>query len=163
MNSVSTLEPKCFDNYQTAQEVVPYFEEVVALFKQLDTYQALANANPPVRPTFRSFYKTLLLTMPKIVPDNSKKYDLIDLQNAVSDAYGYTPDVRSLLPKYCSDFDDLTLPFFPFSLRARTRMSCPPCTTILTRRGLCRTASSRRAQRATFETRAVLTAGSCIR
>ena len=48
-SSVSTLDPKCFDNYQTAQEVVPYFEEVVALFKELNTYKALANANPPVR------------------------------------------------------------------------------------------------------------------
>lgn len=42
--SVSTLEPQCFENYQVAQEVVPYFETVVSLFQQLNTYEALTSA-----------------------------------------------------------------------------------------------------------------------
>ena len=41
---MSTIEPSCFDNYQTAMEVAPYFEVVVNLFKQLDTYKALTDA-----------------------------------------------------------------------------------------------------------------------
>lgn len=43
-SSVSTLEPQCFAGYQTAQEVVPYFETVVSLFQKFDTYNALVGA-----------------------------------------------------------------------------------------------------------------------
>ena len=43
-HSVSTLEPDCFEEYSTAQEVVPYFETVVQLFQQLNTYYALTSA-----------------------------------------------------------------------------------------------------------------------
>lgn len=48
--SVSTLEPSCFADYQTAQEVVPYFETVVNLFKQLNTFQALTAAGVGATP-----------------------------------------------------------------------------------------------------------------
>lgn len=35
--------PSCFEGYTEAMEVVPYFETVVSLFKQLDTYKALTD------------------------------------------------------------------------------------------------------------------------
>ncbi|KAF8511730.1 ribonuclease T2 [Hysterangium stoloniferum] len=69
---VSTLEPRCFEQYTTAQEVAPYFETVVKLFQQLNTYQALSNAG--------------------ITPSDDQTYNLVDIQNAVLQATGYTPD-----------------------------------------------------------------------
>ncbi|EPQ52027.1 ribonuclease T2 [Gloeophyllum trabeum ATCC 11539] len=69
---VSTLEPACFADYQTAMEVVPYFSTVVGLFKQLDTYNALAAAG--------------------ITPSDTDTYALADLQSAVEKATGFVPD-----------------------------------------------------------------------
>ncbi|THH03046.1 hypothetical protein EW145_g6569 [Phellinidium pouzarii] len=69
---VSTLEPQCFSGYSTAQEVVPYFETVVQLFKKFDTYSALTGA--------------------KIVPSSSETYTLVQLQDAVSSSLGFVPD-----------------------------------------------------------------------
>ncbi|KAH8104414.1 ribonuclease T2 [Phellopilus nigrolimitatus] len=69
---VSTLEPQCFSGYSTAQEVVPYFETVVALFQKFDTYKALTDAG--------------------ITPSSSATYNLADLQDAVSKSLGYVPD-----------------------------------------------------------------------
>jgi ribonuclease T2 len=36
---ISTLDPKCYDNYVVAQEVVDYFQAAVALFGALPTFQ----------------------------------------------------------------------------------------------------------------------------
>ncbi|KAF8578894.1 ribonuclease T2 [Ramaria rubella] len=69
---VSTLEPSCFSNYQTTQEVAPYFETVVNLFQKFDTYQALSNAD--------------------IIPSDSETYTLSSLQSAVLQSTGYIPD-----------------------------------------------------------------------
>ncbi|KZT57145.1 ribonuclease T2 [Calocera cornea HHB12733] len=69
---VSTLDPSCFNDYQPAQEVPLFFETVVNLFRQLDTYRMLATAG--------------------ITPSNSKTYALADLQNAVEQGSGYVPD-----------------------------------------------------------------------
>jgi len=69
---VSTLEPSCFENYVMAQEVVPYFSTVVAIFKQLDTYSALSAQG--------------------ITPSDSDSYTLKELQSAVEKGTGYTPD-----------------------------------------------------------------------
>ncbi|ERF70347.1 hypothetical protein EPUS_07612 [Endocarpon pusillum Z07020] len=41
---VSTLDTKCYNNYQAQQEVVDYFNITTALFKTLPTYQTLAAA-----------------------------------------------------------------------------------------------------------------------
>ncbi|KAL5519688.1 hypothetical protein ACEPAG_1348 [Sanghuangporus baumii] len=69
---VSTLEPNCFEGYVTAQEVVPYFETVVQLFQQLNTYDALTNAG--------------------ISPSSTETYTLTELQDVVSTSLGYVPD-----------------------------------------------------------------------
>ncbi|KZT19937.1 ribonuclease T2, partial [Neolentinus lepideus HHB14362 ss-1] len=69
---VSTLEPACFKEYTEAQEVVPYFATVVGLFKQLDTYGALAAAG--------------------ITPSEDQTYALEDMQSAVEKATGFVPD-----------------------------------------------------------------------
>ncbi|KAI5121943.1 hypothetical protein M0805_002015 [Coniferiporia weirii] len=69
---VSTLEPQCFTGYTTAQEVVPYFQIVVQLFKKFDTYKALTDAG--------------------ITPSSSNTYTLAELQSAVSTSLGYSPD-----------------------------------------------------------------------
>ncbi|EJC98332.1 ribonuclease T2 [Fomitiporia mediterranea MF3/22] len=69
---VSTLEPSCFDDYTTAQEVVPYFETVVQIFQQLDTYGALTSAG--------------------ITPSSENTYTLTELQDAVTSSLGYVPD-----------------------------------------------------------------------
>ncbi|KZO99401.1 ribonuclease T2 [Calocera viscosa TUFC12733] len=69
---VSTLDPSCFNNYQTAQEVPLFFETVVNLFRQLDTYKMLATAG--------------------ITPSDDQTYALADMQNAVEQGSGYVPD-----------------------------------------------------------------------
>lgn len=35
---VSTLDPDCYDDYQTGEEAAAFFQIVVNLFKSLDTY-----------------------------------------------------------------------------------------------------------------------------
>ncbi|KII90110.1 hypothetical protein PLICRDRAFT_686035 [Plicaturopsis crispa FD-325 SS-3] len=70
---VSTLDPSCFEGYQSGAEVVPYFETVVALFKQLDSYKALTDAG--------------------ITPSSSKSYAASAMQSAISSGTGYTPDL----------------------------------------------------------------------
>ena len=37
---VSTLEPKCYTDYQSTQEVVDYFQTAVKLFQTVHTYEA---------------------------------------------------------------------------------------------------------------------------
>jgi len=69
---VSTLEPSCFEGYTTGQEVIPYFETIVQLFKKFNTYQALTSAG--------------------IEPSSDKTYDLVSLQDAVQQATGLVPD-----------------------------------------------------------------------
>lgn len=42
---ISTLNPSCISNYQTGDEIPPFFGTVLALFHQFPTYQLLANEN----------------------------------------------------------------------------------------------------------------------
>ncbi|KAF2675400.1 ribonuclease T2 [Microthyrium microscopicum] len=51
---INTLEPKCYDGYVAAQEVVDYFRVAVDLFKQLPTYEWLAKAD--IVPTLARTY-----------------------------------------------------------------------------------------------------------
>jgi ribonuclease T2 len=39
---VNTIDPSCYFNYQTGDEAVDFFQQVVTLFKTLDTYQVIA-------------------------------------------------------------------------------------------------------------------------
>jgi len=64
--SVSTLEPSCLEDYTTAQEVVPYFETVVQLFQQLDTYQALTSAGVNINFNYQSDECTNLIPIERI-------------------------------------------------------------------------------------------------
>ncbi|KAI4858545.1 ribonuclease T2-like protein [Hypoxylon rubiginosum] len=65
---VSTLEPRCFTNYQATEEVPYYFNTTVALFKTLPTYQFLASAG--------------------ITPSSTATYKLADIQAALSKNHG---------------------------------------------------------------------------
>jgi len=69
---VSTLDPSCFNDYQTAQEVPLFFETVVNLFRQLDTYKMLAAAG--------------------ITPSDETTYTLDAMQSAIEQGSGYVPD-----------------------------------------------------------------------
>ncbi|EIN14436.1 ribonuclease T2 [Punctularia strigosozonata HHB-11173 SS5] len=69
---VSTLEPSCFNNYQTAQETTLYFSTIVSLFQQLNTFDALQHAG--------------------VTPSDSKTYMYAELTTAVKSATGYTVD-----------------------------------------------------------------------
>ncbi|KXN71529.1 ribonuclease T2 [Conidiobolus coronatus NRRL 28638] len=40
---LSTIEPKCYTNYQTAMEVRDYFKQALALYKQFNLYKILNN------------------------------------------------------------------------------------------------------------------------
>ncbi|KAI1412236.1 ribonuclease T2-like protein [Hypoxylon sp. FL1857] len=65
---VSTLEPKCFTDYQPTEEVSYFFNTTVSLFKTLPTYKWLADAG--------------------ITPSSSKTYQLSDIQAALSKNHG---------------------------------------------------------------------------
>ncbi|KAI0828417.1 ribonuclease T2-like protein [Hypoxylon sp. FL0890] len=65
---VSTLEPKCFTDYQPTEEVPYYFNTTVSLFKTLPTYKWLADAG--------------------ITPSSSQTYELSDIQAALSKNHG---------------------------------------------------------------------------
>ncbi|KAI1768514.1 ribonuclease M [Hypoxylon sp. FL1150] len=61
---ISTLEPKCFTDYQPTEEVPYFFNTTVTLFKSLPTYQFLADAG--------------------ITPSSTTTYKLADIQAALS-------------------------------------------------------------------------------
>ncbi|PGH16964.1 hypothetical protein AJ79_01348 [Helicocarpus griseus UAMH5409] len=65
---ISTMEVDCYPEYTPQEEVVDYFQKTVDLFKQVNTYQVLADAG--------------------IVPDESKEYDLSQIQEAISAQHG---------------------------------------------------------------------------
>ncbi|KAJ5226458.1 Ribonuclease T2 [Penicillium chermesinum] len=65
---VNTIDPSCYTNYQPQEEVGDYFQKVVDLFKTLDSYTALSSAG--------------------ITPDDSKTYDLSDIEDALAKIHG---------------------------------------------------------------------------
>jgi ribonuclease T2 len=65
---VSTLEPKCYEDYKEAQEVVDYFQATVDLYKSLPSFDWLAQAN--------------------ITPSTEKTYDLKDIEAALKTPRG---------------------------------------------------------------------------
>ncbi|KAF4337925.1 ribonuclease Trv [Fusarium beomiforme] len=66
---VSTLDPQCYSNYETGQEVPDYFGKVVKVFKKLPTYQWLADAG--------------------ITPSFDQKYFVNDIQTALEQNFGF--------------------------------------------------------------------------
>lgn len=66
---VNTIQPECYDDYQTSQEVVDYFERAVELHKQLPTYQWLEAAG--------------------ILPSEDITYRLDDLHAALESKHGH--------------------------------------------------------------------------
>ncbi len=45
---ISTLEPDCYEEYQTGEEAVDFFRTVVGLFRALPTYR-VRPSTPPLR------------------------------------------------------------------------------------------------------------------
>ncbi|KAL1985807.1 hypothetical protein VTN96DRAFT_7299 [Rasamsonia emersonii] len=71
---INTIDPSCYTNYTAGEEAADFFQQVVTLFKSLDTYQALSDAN--------------------ITPSTDQTYDLSDLEAATSKIHdGKTPQL----------------------------------------------------------------------
>ncbi len=60
---ISTLYPKCYDDYTPQEEVVDYFQKTVDLFKGLDSYKFLKSEG--------------------IVPSANKTYTAVEIQEAL--------------------------------------------------------------------------------
>ncbi|CAG7937060.1 unnamed protein product [Penicillium nalgiovense] len=71
---VSTLEPDCYEDYLPQQEVVDYFDKTVEVYKDLSSYEFLANAG--------------------IVPSQTQTYALADIEAALEQAHGDPVTVR---------------------------------------------------------------------
>ncbi|KAI5460089.1 ribonuclease T2-like protein [Mariannaea sp. PMI_226] len=65
---ISTLNPDCYDEYQTGEEAADYINRVVSLFKTLPTYQWLSDAG--------------------IKPSTSKTYTSNQIQSALEEQHG---------------------------------------------------------------------------
>lgn len=65
---INTIEPSCYTDYKPQEEVGDFFQKVVDLFKTLDSYKALSAAG--------------------ITPDDSKTYDLSDIEDALAKIHG---------------------------------------------------------------------------
>ncbi|KAJ5259222.1 Ribonuclease T2 [Penicillium angulare] len=65
---INTIKPSCYSDYSPQEEVGDFFQKVVDLFKTLDTYKALESAG--------------------ITPDDSKTYELSDIQSALAKIHG---------------------------------------------------------------------------
>ncbi|OJJ50253.1 hypothetical protein ASPZODRAFT_59078 [Penicilliopsis zonata CBS 506.65] len=65
---INTIEPSCYTDYTTGEEVGDFFQQVVTLFKGLDTYTALANAG--------------------ITPSDTETYTAAEIQAALADIHG---------------------------------------------------------------------------
>ncbi|KAJ5578124.1 uncharacterized protein N7459_007088 [Penicillium hispanicum] len=67
---INTIEPSCYTDYYENEEVGDFFQQVVTLFKSLDTYTALSDVG--------------------ITPSNDKTYTLSEIQAALGDIHnGY--------------------------------------------------------------------------
>lgn len=66
---MSTLDPSCYSDYQSGQEVVDFFNTAVSVFKTLPSYTWLAQAG--------------------IVPSTTKTYTLSAIQAALSSHHGH--------------------------------------------------------------------------
>ncbi|KAJ5925188.1 hypothetical protein N7454_007827 [Penicillium verhagenii] len=65
---INTIDPSCYTDYTSDEEVGDFFQQVVDLFKTLDTYTALSAAG--------------------ITPTNSATYTLAEIQAALADIHG---------------------------------------------------------------------------
>ncbi|KAM5352932.1 hypothetical protein ACJ41O_005654 [Fusarium nematophilum] len=65
---ISTLEPDCYQDYQTGSEAADYVKRTVSLFKSLPTYQWLADAG--------------------IEPSDDKTYDAAEIVDALAAQHG---------------------------------------------------------------------------
>ncbi|KAL4809313.1 ribonuclease T2-like protein [Aspergillus unguis] len=61
---INTIEPSCYDDYTSQEEVVDYLQKAVDLFKTLDTYEALESAG--------------------ITPSSSATYTLDEIHDALA-------------------------------------------------------------------------------
>ncbi|KAJ5970218.1 uncharacterized protein N7479_000136 [Penicillium vulpinum] len=68
---INTIEPSCYSGYTAQEEVGDYLQKTVDLFKNLDTYKALAAAG--------------------ITPSTSKTYTLAAIQKALTTLHGAVP------------------------------------------------------------------------
>ncbi|KAI0876263.1 ribonuclease t2 [Hypoxylon argillaceum] len=71
---ISTLNPECYASYQATDEVPDYFNQAVALFKTLPTYDWLAAAG--------------------IVPSSTQTYTLAAIQAALTAHHGHNAVIR---------------------------------------------------------------------
>ncbi|KAF4464393.1 ribonuclease t2 family [Fusarium albosuccineum] len=65
---ISTLEPDCYTDYQTGAEAADYVKRLVSLFKELPTYQWLAEAG--------------------IKPSDSQTYTASEIEDALAEHHG---------------------------------------------------------------------------
>ncbi|PYH87421.1 hypothetical protein BO71DRAFT_489584 [Aspergillus ellipticus CBS 707.79] len=88
---INTIEPSCYTDYYAQEEVGDFFQQVVDLFKDLDSYTALSNAG--------------------ITPSDSETYKLSDIQDALAAIHdGYTPYIE------CED-DALSELYYYFNVK----------------------------------------------
>ncbi|KAH7342565.1 ribonuclease-like protein T2 [Rhexocercosporidium sp. MPI-PUGE-AT-0058] len=71
---ISTLKPTCYTGYTSKQEVVDYFQKAVDLYKTLDSYTFLKNAN--------------------IVPSTTATYTSAAIQAALKAGFGYPVTIQ---------------------------------------------------------------------
>ncbi|KAJ5914346.1 hypothetical protein N7504_003229 [Penicillium tannophilum] len=65
---INTIEPSCYTDYTDNEEIGDFFQQVVDLFKTLDTYTALSDAG--------------------ITPTDDATYTLAEIQDALGDIHG---------------------------------------------------------------------------
>ncbi|GKZ30218.1 ribonuclease T2-like [Aspergillus brasiliensis] len=71
---INTIEPSCYTDYYAQEEVGDFFQQVVDLFKTLDSYSALSDAG--------------------ITPSEDATYELSDIEDALAAIHdGYPPYV----------------------------------------------------------------------
>ena len=71
---ISTLDPKCYSNYQPTEEVPDFFNRTVSLFQTLNSYQFLEKAG--------------------ITPSTSKNYTSAAVLAALKAGHGATPSIQ---------------------------------------------------------------------
>ena len=91
---MSTLEPKCYTDYKTTQEVVDYFQTAVNLFQTVHTYEVRLSYFPGL-PLALLFTDSGLkwLAAAGIEPSKRTTYKLADIKAALTAARGVSPYV----------------------------------------------------------------------
>lgn len=93
---ISTLNPTCYNDYESKEEAADFFNRTVSLFQSLPTYDVRNSflPPPPKNGNTEKLTKTQWLQQAGITPSNSRTYTSSAIISALEQQHGATPVIQ---------------------------------------------------------------------